>query len=49
MREKNIKLNGTKLDPMRKERYREKIEYILEALNEIPEEPKSPIEVSGTF
>ncbi|MEM1670431.1 MAG: DUF86 domain-containing protein [Archaeoglobaceae archaeon] len=49
MREKNIKLNGTKLDPMRKERYREKIEYILEALDEIPEEPKRPIEVSGTF
>jgi len=34
---------------MRKERYREKIEYILEALDEIPEEPKRPIEVSGTF
>lgn len=34
---------------MRLERYREKIEYIIEALSEIPEEPRTPIEVSGTF
>jgi uncharacterized protein YutE (UPF0331/DUF86 family) len=33
----------------RQNRYREKIEYILEALSEIPPEPKKPIEVSGTF
>jgi len=34
---------------MRKERYREKIEYIIEALNEIPPNPERPIEISGTF
>jgi len=30
-------------------RYKEKIEYILEALSEIPPEPEKPIEISGTF
>ncbi|AEA47968.1 type VII toxin-antitoxin system HepT family RNase toxin [Archaeoglobus veneficus] len=34
---------------MRINRYKEKIEYILEALNEIPPEPEKPIEISGTF
>lgn len=34
---------------MRKERYREKIEYIIEALSEIPPNPEKPIEISGTF
>jgi len=34
---------------MRKERYREKIEYIIEALNEIPPNPERPIEISETF
>lgn len=34
---------------MRLERYREKIEYIIEALDQIPEKPASPIEVSGVF
>ncbi len=34
---------------MRKERYREKIEYIIEAINEIPPNPERPIEISGTF
>lgn len=34
---------------MRKERYREKIEYIIEALSEIPQYPEKPIEISGTF
>jgi len=33
----------------RVERYREKIEYIIEALSEIPEKPEKPIEISGTF
>jgi len=32
---------------MRKERYREKIEYIIEALSEIPPNPEKPIEISG--
>ena len=30
-------------------RYREKIEYIIEALEQIPEKPERPIEISGTF
>ena len=30
-------------------RYREKIEYIIEALEQIPEKPEKPIEISGTF
>lgn len=34
---------------MRKERYREKIEYIIETLCEIPPNPEKPIEISGTF
>ncbi len=34
---------------MRIERYREKIEYIMEALNEIPSNPEKPIEISGIF
>ncbi|MEM2299190.1 MAG: DUF86 domain-containing protein [Thermofilaceae archaeon] len=34
---------------MRFQRYKEKIEYIIEALSEIPERPERPIEVSGTF
>lgn len=34
---------------MRRERYREKIEYIIEALSEIPPNPEKPIEISGTF
>jgi len=34
---------------MRISRYKEKIEYILEALSEIPPEPEKPIEISGTF
>ena len=34
---------------MRLGRYREKIEYIIEALDQIPEKPASPIEVSGVF
>ncbi len=34
---------------MREERYREKIEYIIEALSEIPPNPEKPIEISGTF
>jgi len=34
---------------MREERYREKIEYIIEALSEIPPKPEKPIEISGTF
>ncbi|MEM2409886.1 MAG: DUF86 domain-containing protein [Thermofilaceae archaeon] len=34
---------------MRFHRYKEKIEYIIEALSEIPERPERPIEVSGTF
>ncbi len=34
---------------MRRERYLEKIEYIVEALSEIPERPETPIEVSGVF
>ncbi|MEM4030199.1 MAG: DUF86 domain-containing protein [Thermofilaceae archaeon] len=34
---------------MRFQRYKERIEYIIEALSEIPERPERPIEVSGTF
>ena len=34
---------------MRTERIREKIEYIIEALNEIPANPEKPIEISGVF
>ena len=30
-------------------RYREKIEYIIEALEQIPEKPERPIEISGIF
>lgn len=30
-------------------RYHEKIEYIIEALEQIPEKPERPIEISGTF
>ncbi len=30
-------------------RYREKIEYIIESLENIPENPERPIEISGTF
>ena len=33
----------------RVERMREKIEYIIEALDEIPANPEKPIEVSGVF
>ena len=29
-------------------RYREKMEYIIEALEQIPEKPERPIEISGT-
>ena len=34
---------------MRLTRYREKIEYIIEALENIPESPERSIEISGTF
>jgi uncharacterized protein YutE (UPF0331/DUF86 family) len=34
---------------MRIERYREKIEYIVEAFDQIPDKPEEPIEISGTF
>jgi uncharacterized protein YutE (UPF0331/DUF86 family) len=34
---------------MTNNRYREKIEYIIEALEQIPEKPERPIEISGTF
>jgi len=30
-------------------RYREKMEYIIEALEQIPEKPERPIEISGIF
>ena len=30
-------------------RYREKMEFIIEALEQIPERPEKPIEISGTF
>lgn len=34
---------------MRVERYREKIEYIVEAFDQLPPKPEHPIEISGTF
>ena len=37
------------MDDRRLARYREKIEYIIEALEQIPEKPEKPIEISGTF
>lgn len=34
---------------MRVERYREKIEYIVEAFDQLPLKPEYPIEISGIF
>ncbi len=34
---------------MRINRYREEIEYIIESLEQIPDKPEKPIEISGTF